>query len=141
MTLPPAPLVGLTLAVVFTVLAVLHVFWAFRGVGTSVAIPEVDGKPAFVPTRAQTLAVAMALTLAALVVLLRSSWIAVPGLPAWLPRWGCRGLGTILLLRAIGERRLVGFFKTVRGTRFARWDTWLFSPLCALLGAGARWLV
>lgn len=33
-----------------------------------------------------------------------------------------------------GRFRFVGFFKTVRGSRFARWDTLLFSPLCLLLG-------
>jgi hypothetical protein len=37
------------------------------------------------------------------------------------------------LLRAVGEFRLVGLFKRIRGTAFARWDTWLFSPLCLLI--------
>jgi hypothetical protein len=38
--------------------------------------------------------------------------------------------------RAIGERRYVGFFKRVRGTTFAWWDTRVFSPLCAALSLG-----
>jgi hypothetical protein len=42
----------------------------------------------------------------------------------------------IFLFRAAGEFKLVGFSKSVRGTAFATWDTWLFSPLCVLLGAG-----
>jgi hypothetical protein len=38
------------------------------------------------------------------------------------------------VLRAFGERKLVGFFKRVHGTDFARWDTWCFSPLSFLIG-------
>jgi hypothetical protein len=49
-------------------------------------------------------------------------------------------LGAVFVLRAIGERKLVGFFKRVRGTAFARWDTWLFSPLCLALGVSVLWL-
>jgi hypothetical protein len=48
--------------------------------------------------------------------------------------------GSVFVLRAIGEFRLVGFFKSVRGTPFAHWDTWLYSPLSLLIGLGALWL-
>jgi hypothetical protein len=41
-----------------------------------------------------------------------------------------------MLARAVGDFRLVGFFKTVRGSTFARMDTRLYSPLCVLLGIG-----
>jgi hypothetical protein len=37
-------------------------------------------------------------------------------------------------LRAVGDFRFVGFFKRVRGSVFARRDTWLYSPLCVLIG-------
>ena len=53
------------------------------------------------------------------------------------PVFGC--LGLVFVLRAIGNLRTFGFFKTVTGTPFADWDTWLYSPLClllALLAAG-----
>ena len=40
------------------------------------------------------------------------------------------------LARTVGEFRLVGVFKRVRGTPFATWDTWLFTPLCGLIAAG-----
>jgi hypothetical protein len=39
----------------------------------------------------------------------------------------------IFVLRAIGNLRTFGFFKTITGTPFAEWDTWLYSPLCLLL--------
>jgi hypothetical protein len=43
------------------------------------------------------------------------------------------------VLRAAGNLRSFGFFKTVKGTPFAQWDIWLYLPLClllALLAAG-----
>jgi len=51
-------------------------------------------------------------------------------------QWGCFGLALLLLLRAIGDFRLVGFFKTVRGSRFAWLDSALYSPLCLALALG-----
>jgi hypothetical protein len=45
-----------------------------------------------------------------------------------------------LLARAIGEFRYVGFFKRVRGSRFARLDTLLYSPLRLLLAVGVAFI-
>lgn len=47
-----------------------------------------------------------------------------------------RVLALGLAARAIGEFRHVGFFKRVRGTRFARLDTIFCSPLCLALAVG-----
>ena len=41
------------------------------------------------------------------------------------------------LARAIGDFRLVGFTKRVRGTRFAELDTRLLSPLCVCIDAAS----
>lgn len=56
--------------------------------------------------------------------------------PRVLLTWSAYALSLGLFLRAIGEFRLVGFFKRVRGTRFAQLDTLAFSPLCLLLSVG-----
>ncbi|KAF1023592.1 MAG: hypothetical protein GAK37_03237 [Pseudomonas sp.] len=45
-------------------------------------------------------------------------------------------MALILFARAIGDSELVGFFKKVGGSRFARLDTFFYSPLCMALGAG-----
>ena len=37
-------------------------------------------------------------------------------------------IGTIFLLRAIGEFRIVGIFKKVKGTTFAKYDTFVYIP-------------
>jgi len=46
----------------------------------------------------------------------------------------CWGLASVFLARAIGDFRFVGFFKRVHGSRFAHWDTALYSPLCLVIG-------
>jgi hypothetical protein len=43
----------------------------------------------------------------------------------------------VLLARAIGDGRTLGFTKRVRDTAFARNDTRLFSPLCLFLAVVA----
>ncbi|EGD05771.1 hypothetical protein B1M_04736, partial [Burkholderia sp. TJI49] len=42
-------------------------------------------------------------------------------------------LALIFAVRAVGDFRYVGFFKRIRGSRFARMDTLCYSPLCAAL--------
>jgi fatty acid desaturase len=110
-------------AAVFAFLALLHFYWAARGVdANSAAIPQVDGKPAFKPTKAATAAVGLVLLATSAIVLLQVQPLIA-------------GAAAVLVLRAIGDFRLVGFFKRVRGSRFARLDTLLYSPLCLVLGA------
>jgi len=121
------------LASTLLALASLHIYWAAGGTwGIRHAIPEIHGQPAFTPSRFITVAVALGLLGAALVALLRGYTLhtSFPGSPA---HWATLILGLLFLLRAIGEFRLVGLFKRVRGTTFATWDTWLFSPLCLLM--------
>ena len=132
--------VGIALAVVFGLLSALHVFWAFGGTwGAGATVAEVNGRPRFEPSRGATLAVAAALVAAAVVVLARAHLI-LRGVPSWAPQGSAAVLGAVFLLRSVGDFRLMGFFKSVRGTRFAVRDTWLYSPLCLLLGLGAWWL-
>lgn len=122
---------ALVLAVVLTALAVLHLYWASGGQrGLDAALPErPSGGRLFSPRPVETAAVAVLLLVAALVVLGASDLLAVPVPGGWL-RAGTWALAMILLLRAVGEFRYVGFFKRVRGTRFAQWDSRLHSPLC-----------
>jgi hypothetical protein len=130
------PLIASMLAGVLGVLCALHVYWAFGGRrGFLSAIPQVDGRPAFLPTRAMTLVVAGWLAGAMFVALVQGALVPIPVHPV-LPKIAAIVIGMIFLFRAAGEFKLVGFSKSVRGTAFATWDTWLFSPLCVLLGAG-----
>lgn len=116
-------------------LAGLHVYWAAGGRwGKRQAIPEIHGQPAFTRSRLSTLAVALGLIFASGVAILRGFFLfsSFPGSPA---HWASIAIGLVFLVRALGDFRLIGFFKRHRGSPFATWDTWLFSPLCLLIAA------
>jgi hypothetical protein len=133
-------LVAYSLALVFALLGAVHVFWALGGrLGFASAVPEVNGQRAFTPTPGATFAVALALFVASALVLGRAGVFSSRA-PAALFKWPVVVLGFVFLVRAVGDFRLVGLFKRVRGTSFARWDTWLFSPLCLGISLAALWL-
>ena len=121
---------------VFVVLALWHFYMACVGPrGQGAAVPSVDGRPLFVPSTRSTIAVGIVLVLFATLVAATSGMLSI-GLPTRLLVWLSYGLALGLLARAVGEFRYAGFFKSVRGSRFARMDTRVYSPLCLLLSAG-----
>ncbi len=124
------------ICVVFVTLGVWHFYWALGGTsGKSAAIPEINGKPTFKPSSTATAAVGLVLLLCAALVAVTAGFLSL-ALPRWLLSWLCYALALVLLARAIGEFRMVGFFKRVRGTHFARLDTAVYSPLCLALSIG-----
>jgi len=130
--------VGGAVALVLGVLAALHFYWAVGGRRARLAaVPERDGRPVLNPGPLACAAVGGSLVFAALLV----CWTARIWTPALVPlglaRVGTGLLAAAFLLRAIGDRKYVGFFKRVRGTGFARWDSRLYAPLCLALGLGA----
>jgi hypothetical protein len=128
--------IALLVTLVFVGLALWHVRMALRPAeGRGGAIPTVSGKPLFVPSTRATLGVAAALLLFAGLVAATAGLLSI-GLPQWLLVWSSYGLAVGLFGRAVGEFKYVGFFKHVRGSRFATLDTLIYSPLCVLLGAG-----
>lgn len=104
-------------------------------VGAHGAVPSVEGKPLFAPTRRATTAVGVVLLLFAALVLATAGTISLR-VPQIALSWLSYGLALGLLARAVGEFRYVGFFKRVHGTKFARLDTLVYSPLCLLLAVG-----
>jgi len=133
---PMRAVLSVVLAVTFIALALVHIYWAFGGsAGKVAAVPHVNGVPTFEPSRFGTLAVAFLLCLCALVVLSVASVVPLP-LPHALLIGLAYALSLGLFLRAVGDFKLVGFFKRVRGSRFALLDTLLFSPLCFVLSVG-----
>jgi hypothetical protein len=129
--------VTIALAAVFVALSALHVYWALGGTWAgAAAVPEVNGRPAFRPGPGATLVVAALLALAALVVLARAGAIPAPGVPAWLVAFAAWVLTLVLAARVVGNLRTFGLFKRVRGTRFARLDSLVYTPLCAALALG-----
>ncbi len=92
-------------------------------------------RPAFKPSALGTFLVAMGLVAIALLVCLRAGLYFSPVSHRAL-QWGISAIAVVMFARAIGDSELVGFFKKVSGSRFARLDTWFYSPLCLVLGAG-----
>ena len=127
--------IALIVTGVFVALSAVHVYWALGGgAGKLAAVPELDNRPAFVPSAASTFAVAIALALCAVLVA-ASAGLIVAKVPAVSVTWLAYLLALALIARAVGDFRLIGFFKLVRGTRFARLDSAVYAPLCLVLGA------
>jgi hypothetical protein len=130
-------IVALALVATFTFLAALHVYWAYGGRwGAAVTVPVIDGRPAFRPGRTSTLFVALLLAAAGAIVALRSNTISGQGAAPQFVHLGAWTLCALFALRAVGNFKTFGFFKTTRGTAFARFDTRLFSPLCVAISIG-----
>src|SRR5690349_4810330 len=118
----------------------LHVYWAVEGIDSpAVVIPHVDGKPSFIPDARDCYAVAAALALSCILVTTRAGLLRSPMPEAW-TQLGTIAVGAVFALRAVGDFHTLGFFKRVRGTTFAEWDTRLFSPLCLLVGLATLWI-
>lgn len=128
-------------AFVFAALSALHVYWAVGGqAGLGNAVPSIADKPAFQPGALLTMVVAGVLLGCAYVALWLgfSHRIAMPY--ADLAPYAGWGLAAMFAVRAIGDFRLVGFFKRVKGSPFAKFDSTLYSPLCVALSAGFVYL-
>lgn len=125
------------LTAIFTALGLLHVYWAVAGnAETGVGVPSVDGKPLFTPSTFATLVVAAALFTAALVIAGVCGWLGSL-IPSRIFRFMTLGISIVFLVRAVGDFKYVGFFKSVTNSGFAYWDAWLFSPLCLFIAAAS----
>lgn len=125
-------------AAVLVVLAGLHFYWAAGGGWKlGAAVPEVRGTRPFSPGPLACAAVGTALLCAAFFVSCAARLWLGDGVPHAVSRVGTAALAFVFIGRAIGDLRYVGFFKRVRGTRFARLDSRVYSPLCLALGAAS----
>lgn len=124
---------------VFLVIAVFHVYWAFGGKsGVKNAIPENSDGPLFRPEIGGTLLIALIFFAGAALVTLDYFQIEL----IFLQRYLHHVIIFVFTARAIGEFKYVGFFKRVKDSSFARYDTRLYSPLClSIAGASLGILV
>jgi len=127
-------LLALVVVLAFVGLSALHFYWALGGqAGKVAAVPELNSRPAFVPSARSTLAVAVGLAFCATLVAASAGLILSSAPPSWVT-WLAFLLALALVARAVGDFRLVGFFKRVHNTRFARLDSMVYAPLCFVLG-------
>lgn len=118
---------------ILTMAAVLHLYWALGGnAGQSLSAPELSGRAVFHVPRYSNAFVALGLLLAALVLAARAGTFGRAGRTP-VTATAARVLAIGFALRALGEFHYLGFFKSVRGTAFASYDTWFYSPLFVCL--------
>lgn len=121
----------------FVTLALWHFFMAVfpTATATSGAVPSIDGRALFAPSAKATVAVGIVLLIFACLVAATGKLVDI-GVSSRVLTWASFALALGLLARAIGDFRYVGFFKRIRGSRFATLDFYVFSPICLLLAAG-----
>jgi len=116
-----------------------HAHWFFGGRhGFSVSLPQQrDGVPVMAHRlpwwRPAAGGVALCLILLALLLLDTAGHVDL-GLPDEAVRLTLLGIGAAFVARTLVPNPYVGFFKWIRTTRWARYDTRLYSPLFLLLG-------
>ncbi|MEA3038621.1 MAG: hypothetical protein QOE79_1134 [Sphingomonadales bacterium] len=125
--------------------AAFHFHWALGGrVGFSVSLPQrPDGSPVMahrLPSwRPAAGAVALGLAALAWLLLAYAGHLPLP-LPRGLVRLALLAAAAAFAARALVPNRYVGLFKSLRTTRWARYDTRLYSPLFLLLGLLLAWI-
>jgi hypothetical protein len=119
-----------------------HFYWGFGGrYGQSVSIPQYPtGGRVFNPRSSAAHIVGAALLGSVLCILSVTDYLTLP-IPNSLPRAAIALLSFIFVIRAVGWFRYIGFFKKVRNTPFARYDTWLYCPLCLFLGISIGYIL
>ncbi len=115
---------------ILLIIALIHIYWVFGGeIGIEAAIPRREGKPLFSPPKTVTLLVAGAVF-----------WFAYVGYYLYFIDssffFTINGgvIAAVFFVRALGDFKTVGFFKKEKGSKFAKYDTFVFVPICLYLG-------
>ncbi|UJH66814.1 DUF3995 domain-containing protein [Allomuricauda sp. SCSIO 65647] len=122
---------ALIVSIIFILLGAVHIYWAFYGIKNPEAVipKKVTDKETTVPSKNLTFFVGLFLIMAALLFLNKTlNYLKYDGLV-----YAEIALGFLFLIRAVGDFKYVGFFKSIRDTLFARMDSRYYSPLCLLI--------
>ncbi|WP_222984699.1 DUF3995 domain-containing protein [Flagellimonas meishanensis] len=120
------------ISIVLIFLAALHFYWSIFGIKDPEAVlPKRSGNNiTFSPGKFGAALVGVALLFFAFIfinkvlMLLDHPWL----------KYISVGIGMIFIVRAFGDFKYVGFFKTAKNSKFSALDTRYYSPLCLLLG-------
>ncbi|MBI3897149.1 MAG: DUF3995 domain-containing protein [Gammaproteobacteria bacterium] len=134
--------IAIACVVVLAIAAAFHFYWGLGGkIGLVVSLPQREGgQPTIKPGTFATHTVGFALVVAILIVLAYVGLMASPLPFGWL-RGGVALLAFVFTARALSWHKYAGLFKKVRNTRFGKYDTWLYSPLCLFLGVASFFLL
>lgn len=125
----------LLFAIIFGI-SLLHFYWGSgRKKWFSASFPSrEDGKPVFKPKIVDCFTVGTGLLLIGIFILLKGGWLDFT-IVSWLCTYGLSVIAFVFAVRAVGDFRYVGFFKSVKNTTFGRMDTRYYSPLCVIIAA------
>jgi hypothetical protein len=128
-------ILSIVMSVVLLGLGIIHFNWVIGGTyGFDKSLPtKANGEKVLNPKRIDCAIVAVGLTAFGLFYFFQSGVIEFEG-ATWIFKYGGWIIPAMFLLRAIGEFKYVGFFKSIKATEFARLDSKLFSPLCLIVG-------
>ena len=128
-------LISIIVIIVLIIFGLIHIYWAFGGkFALDLAIPTINDKPLINPGKTLTLFVALLiLCFAFIVYLIQFSNLLESFYTSSVIYFGYF-LSALFTLRAIGEFHAVGFFKKIKSSKFAKYDTLYYSPLSLLLG-------
>ena len=126
---------SIALSIIFIFLSLIHFYWLTGGQwGLKYVIPSKRNRVDFPPPpKFATFIVAVVLALFGLIYLLKLKTINIP-FPSSLSYYAYWIIPSIFILRAIGEFKYVGLFKTIKNTEFAKADNKWFIPLCLIIG-------
>lgn len=128
-------ILSVILSAIFIVLGMIHVYWVIGGtLGLEKSLPtKENGERVLNPKKLDTALVGIGLIIFGVFYMVKSGLISYNP-PAWIMDYGSWIIPSIFILRAVGEFKYVGFFKSVKNTGFGKLDTRFFSPLCLTIG-------
>jgi len=112
--------------------ALIHFYWALGGkFGLDYALPtDAKGNRLLNPSTFMTYVVGF--------ILLGFAYVAYRlyvGDESTVIVYAGYGLSLLFFLRTVGDFNHVGLFKKVKNTEFAKYDTWVYVPLCLFISA------
>jgi hypothetical protein len=118
---------------IFFSLSILHFYWGFGGrLWYNDVLPtNSTGSQQLSPSITATLIIGFGLLFFALITITNHRLFIRYNQTFF--RYGTVAIAIIFLIRAIGDFKFIGFFKTIKFTRFGINDTQIFSPLCLFI--------
>lgn len=128
-------ILSILLSIILIGLGLIHFNWVIGGkFGFAESLPTKEsGERVLNPKKIHSTVVGIGLTTFGIFYILKSGFIEY-NLPEWFMKYGSWIIPILFLLRAIGDFKYIGFFKSVKSTDFGKLDYKLFSPLCLIIG-------
>ncbi|WP_190809359.1 DUF3995 domain-containing protein [Flagellimonas sp. S3867] len=123
---------AILISIVLIILAILHFFWALFGIKEPGAVVPTALGSNQVKTPNKIMAALVGVILLGFAFVFINKIINYVAF-GWL-RYVSIGIGIIFIVRAFGDFKYVGFFKTAKNSKFSALDTRYYSPLCLLMG-------